>query len=339
MPFPGRLRHLDRPSRVGLLVALVSAAAACSDGVASGAGAVRASFTTNGVDRDVNGYQLAIDHGTPVSVASNGFFVFDGLSVGRHTLAVAGVQRNCTLDGGASRGVVVRSGDTTEVAPTVACVADPGTLAQSATDPVADTLDNADTSVPPALDVIATSVRYKSDSIIVMMRFRSPIVPIDAGADNSLYGLVWIDADENQATGTLPYVDYYGGSTNMGADFEIDLLQATATSAPMFDIVNGGASRVALTFGGDSVTMRFTRAQLGVGDEGNFSWAALIGTWAGPSDIAPNAGSYVAHDPDLATATRVVANAAAATPRLRGRLAGSATRPPHAWEMLRRPTR
>jgi hypothetical protein len=86
--------------------------------------------TTSGADIDPDGYSVTLDENpaTVKSVGANGSVTFPGLSAGSHTVALSGLQSNCTVsDPNPQTGVVVAGGSVT-VAFSVACQALGGNL-------------------------------------------------------------------------------------------------------------------------------------------------------------------------------------------------------------------
>ncbi len=92
------------------LTALAAALAACQDSLqpseslsvladrraSAATGSLRVTVTTTGADLDPNGYTVRVDGGgLDHLVATNGSVTIDGLKVGKHTVALSGVQVNC----------------------------------------------------------------------------------------------------------------------------------------------------------------------------------------------------------------------------------------------------
>ena len=111
--------------RAAVLLTLLGAA--CSDGPTTPApGTIRVSVATLGGDPDVDGYEFVVDPGGTTrrrSLVPNGTGELADISVGPHTVALDLVAENCTVSSPHPRTVTVMSGQTTEIAFEVACVA------------------------------------------------------------------------------------------------------------------------------------------------------------------------------------------------------------------------
>jgi len=89
--------------------------------------------STTGSSLDPDGYTVAVDGGTPQSIAINNStgLTFTGLAAGNHTVVLGGVAANCTVNGGASQTVNVPAGGTGTATYTVTCTTPPGNLTVS----------------------------------------------------------------------------------------------------------------------------------------------------------------------------------------------------------------
>jgi hypothetical protein len=81
-------------------------------------GSIRVATTTTGESLD-DGYQFAIDLGSPQSVAANGDQTVSGVAAGSHTVVLSGIAGNCS--GGASKNVTVAPGETSDVNFSISC--------------------------------------------------------------------------------------------------------------------------------------------------------------------------------------------------------------------------
>jgi hypothetical protein len=91
-------------------------------------GAVAITTVTSGAERDVDGYNVAVDGGTAQSIAIGGSLVVPSLEPGTHAVVLDGVADNCTVPEGSAQTVSVTAGDTTAVAFVVTCEAVTGAL-------------------------------------------------------------------------------------------------------------------------------------------------------------------------------------------------------------------
>ena len=116
----------DQPRRAAALL-LTLFGLACSDAPTTPApGTIRVSVTTLGGDPDVDGYEFVVDAGgaaTRRPLFPNGTGQLADISVGPHTVALDLVAENCTVSSPHPRTVTVISGQTTETAFEVVCVA------------------------------------------------------------------------------------------------------------------------------------------------------------------------------------------------------------------------
>src|SRR6187551_1093698 len=78
-------------------------------------GALEVVTSTTGSNLDSDGYSLRIDDGTAQALASNGADTVASLSVGSHTVAVAGIASNCVLDGQNPRTIDIAAGSMTRL--------------------------------------------------------------------------------------------------------------------------------------------------------------------------------------------------------------------------------
>ncbi|HUF27865.1 MAG TPA: hypothetical protein VMM18_12895 [Gemmatimonadaceae bacterium] len=76
-------------------------------------GSVAVSTSTTGIDLDTDGYAVSVDGLTPRTIAANGTTVFEGLTEGEHTIALANAAGNCSIAEANPRVVQVVVGSTT----------------------------------------------------------------------------------------------------------------------------------------------------------------------------------------------------------------------------------
>jgi hypothetical protein len=92
-------------------------------------GNVRITTATSGNPLDPDGYSVSVDGGTEQAITANTSLTVTGLSVGAHTIRLAGVAGNCQVAGENPRDVTVAQGQTAAVSFTVTCSASTGGLA------------------------------------------------------------------------------------------------------------------------------------------------------------------------------------------------------------------
>jgi Tol biopolymer transport system component len=77
------------------------------------AASIQVTTVTTGSSPDPDGYTVTVDVGTPQAIASNATLALEGLAVGIHSVALAGIAGNCHLEGDNPRTVEVVQGSTT----------------------------------------------------------------------------------------------------------------------------------------------------------------------------------------------------------------------------------
>ena len=115
-----------RPAaRAILALAVVTAFAACGDddgGTGPNVGSITVSVTSSGVGVDSAGYVIVVDNGDGEDVAPNGDLSISA-AAGSHSVELAGVGSNCTIDGENPRTVDVVAGEDVAVTFQVTCTA------------------------------------------------------------------------------------------------------------------------------------------------------------------------------------------------------------------------
>jgi hypothetical protein len=93
-----------------------------------GAGTLEITTSTTGSDQDPNGYRVRVDGGPPQPIGLSGTIALSNISPAQHTVELLDIATNCTISGSNRRTVTVTSGQTTNVAFAIACVAASPTL-------------------------------------------------------------------------------------------------------------------------------------------------------------------------------------------------------------------
>jgi hypothetical protein len=83
-------------------------------------GSIRVVTTTTGENPD-DGYQFAIDGGSPQAIVANGDQTVAGVAAGSHTVVLSGVADNCKVAGSGSKDVSVTAGATSDVNFSITC--------------------------------------------------------------------------------------------------------------------------------------------------------------------------------------------------------------------------
>jgi hypothetical protein len=84
-------------------------------------GKIHITTATAGFDVDVNGYRAAVDNAPEQPVGTNASVTVTGVAAGEHSVRLADVASNCSVEGANPRTVSVAGGATTEVAFLVNC--------------------------------------------------------------------------------------------------------------------------------------------------------------------------------------------------------------------------
>ena len=93
------------------------------------AGSLQVTTATTGPEPDPDGYAVSIDGGASQAIGANASRQIDGLSVGAHTVELAGLASNCSLSGGARLDVEVAANTVTPAGFAVTCGATTGAIA------------------------------------------------------------------------------------------------------------------------------------------------------------------------------------------------------------------
>lgn len=129
------MRMTFRQLAIGLAVGPLLAVLGCSgDAVtAPSTGSVEVTTATVGPAPDVDGYTLSIDGATEVAIAVNDTHRQESLEPGSHSIRLAGMAANCTVEGDNPRTVNVQPGSNATVGFTITCGATTGSLGLTVT--------------------------------------------------------------------------------------------------------------------------------------------------------------------------------------------------------------
>ncbi|HET7458262.1 MAG TPA: hypothetical protein VFJ74_11475 [Gemmatimonadaceae bacterium] len=182
-----------------------------------------------------------------------------------------------------------------------------GTVRLNVDDPTADTLDNATTGGALGVDVRQTVVRTKIDTVIFVLHFTRPVAAPSAQVASSIFGYVDIDADNDPTTGYPAVSDSFGGTSNIGVDFVVDLLNGNDQFATVgfltADTLYTRSGLALAKYDGDSLVLKVPRPAIGGGSR-DFAFTTSVGSLDGVSDIAPNTGAYVVSTSTTASVAR-----------------------------------
>ncbi len=198
---------------------------------------------------------------------------------------------------GATFGSKTLTATTAGVAPVefsaTAIAPDAGVQAFLITDAAGDTIPTSASGFMKAHDVVSVRGDFKRDSLIVTFTFTGPVGPISAGVPAALGGYLEFDTDESGVTGIVPSGNAFGGSASLGVDYQVNLFEATGSSATLHAIATGATSTVSAAFSGSTMVLRVPMRLLG-NDDGRFAVVGIIGTIERPTDFFPNTGGGIA---------------------------------------------
>ncbi len=93
-----------------------------------GAGSLRITTVTTGPDPDRNGYTFAIDGGVSQPIGVSATATITNIAAGTHTVTLADMAGNCTVQQSSTRSITVAAGATAEVTFQIACTATTGSI-------------------------------------------------------------------------------------------------------------------------------------------------------------------------------------------------------------------
>jgi hypothetical protein len=158
-----------------------------------------------------------------------------------------------------------------------------GVVAVILVDPAGDTLSGP-AGPTKAIDLLSVRGEYVRDSLFLNLNFADAVT----GA-TSIAGWIEIDIDENVATGIASAANAYDASVALGVDYTILLAPSDRSSVNIVNTATQKNTALTITFSENSMTIHVPMSALG-NDDGNFSFAGLVGTADRATDVFPNAG-------------------------------------------------
>ena len=163
-------------------------------------------------------------------------------------------------------------------------------------------LDPADDSFfgfgfgPDKHEITSVVVDGDATTLCLTVNFAGEVDPADAATGSELVGYVEFDTDEDINTGFLPgAVDVFCPDfAVIGVDVVLDMFSVFQGTAILLNPFTGEFTEVPVTFDTNSFTAELPISALG-GDS-SLNFAAVLGTFAEPTDCIPNGGSI--HSPD-----------------------------------------
>lgn len=163
------------------------------------------------------------------------------------------------------------------------------------TDAEGDTLANAATLPQRALDVTGISGSVDASSIVVELRFSTPVRPWSEQATGSVDGFVDMDIDNDAATGIPGAAAEFGGSAPLGAEYYLSLRDeiGPGRSVGLVRVADYSFRPVAATWEGNVMRVTIPRAAM-QDDDGTMRLSVVVGHPQDPAtDFAPSSGYYV----------------------------------------------
>ena len=182
-------------------------------------------------------------------------------------------------------------------------------------DPSGDTFG----SLTPQLDLASVVACFTASDVVISASFYTPVSPSntstcgagmnrghvcttdtdcpDCGVGccqnaNAAYGFLDLDTDQNAATGTTPNTDTFSPyATGMGMNYYLDLrtFDLATGKADVLDAADVTTGQASVVWGPASLTATIPLTAIG-GDDGVLDMATVFGTFAEPTDAAPNGG-------------------------------------------------
>jgi len=169
---------------------------------------------------------------------------------------------------------------------------DEGVVAVILVDPAGDTLSGPGGKAK-AIDLLSVRGEYVRDSLILSLNFSDAVADPSTGA-SSISGWIEIDIDDNLTTGIASATRSYDASVALGVDYTILLAPADRSFVNIVNTTTQQTIPLPVTFSGSSMTIHAPMSALG-NDDGNFSFAGVVGTADRATDVFPNAGHVSVH--------------------------------------------
>lgn len=164
---------------------------------------------------------------------------------------------------------------------------DDGVVAVILVDPAGDTLSGP-AGPTKAIDVLSVRGEYVRDSLFLSLNFADAVANALAGG-SSIAGWIDIDIDDSVATGTASATQAYDTSVALGVDYTILLAPSDRSSVTIVNTATQKSALLSVTFSDNTMTIHAPMSALG-NDDGNFSFAGVVGTADRATDVFPNAG-------------------------------------------------
>jgi hypothetical protein len=142
-------------------------------------------------------------------------------------------------------------------------------------------------------DLLAFGTAWDGDSLIIALAFKDSVAPARSGEPNAVTGLVEFDIDLDEGTGGESALDTHRpgpGSTGMGVDVLVDLYDDESGDYLIFDSRPEIVGATTPDVRGRLISFGVPTSLIG---SGALRSGAIVGTAAGPTDIAPNDGSVL----------------------------------------------
>jgi len=136
-------------------------------------------------------------------------------------------------------------------------------------------------------DVTMMNALFDTNYLYIEAQFLGDVIPHGAGeiTPGALYGYIDIDIDQNFFTGDISYIDFWGGYSDLGVEYMIDLFSLKLVNTSTFEETD-----FEITWGANSILATISLTDLG-NDDGYVSYAGIFGDdMILDSDFIPDLG-------------------------------------------------
>lgn len=158
-----------------------------------------------------------------------------------------------------------------------------GGLVLNFPDPTGDTFG----FLTPQLDIVNTQVTLTPTAIMFDVAFADMISAPSANLDNSVYGDIDLDIDQNPSTGSTSNVTLYGNQpSGLGIEYYVDLFSEYFDPGFVELVDVSGVSvpvSLPISFGTNSFSVTIPLSDLG-GDDGYVNFGVIAGTFYESTD-------------------------------------------------------
>jgi len=142
-------------------------------------------------------------------------------------------------------------------------------------------------------DITRVSWLGDDSTFCLTVAFAGQVAPADVVSAQRLGGYIDFDTDANASTGSPSVVDFFcPAPSSLGVEARLNMFGVSQGFATIFP----GGDLVPVHFDQNSFTAIIPLS--GLGGDTAFNFAMVLGTFAEPTDCAPNGGNYLSLPPD-----------------------------------------